>query len=72
MWYAEILGTVASLIIVSSFISKDIKVIRILNTVGSIMCLIYGILIHSFSNVFLNSLMILIQIYHLIKLRKHP
>lgn len=72
MLYAEILGTIASLIIVSSFIFKDVRMIRILNTIGSIMCLIYGILIHSFSNVFLNSLMILIQTYHLIKLRKHP
>ena len=48
---------------------KDIKIIRILDTVGALLYVIYGILIHSWANIFLNTILILIQIYRLIELK---
>ena len=66
----ELLGIIASLFIIAAFIFKDIKIIRILDAVGALLYVLYGILIHSFSNVLLNSFLVIIQIYHLIKLNK--
>ena len=66
----EILGIVASLFIIAAFIFKDIKIIRILDAVGATLYIIYGVLIHSFSNVLLNGFLVAIQIYHLYKLSK--
>lgn len=34
MWYAEAIGIVATVIILASFITSDIRKIRIWNTVG--------------------------------------
>jgi hypothetical protein len=67
----EILGIVASLFIILAFLFKDVRIIRILDTVGALLYVIYGILIHSWSNIFLNTVLILIQIYRLIELKRN-
>ena len=64
----EILGTMASIIILISFTMKDIKKIRLINIIGSIIFIIYAIYIKSFSVCFLNSMMIFVHIYQLKKL----
>ena len=66
----EILGIVASLFIIAAFMFKDVRIIRLLDAVGAILYIIYGVLIHSFSNVLLNGFLVAIQIYHLYKLSK--
>ena len=66
----EILGIVASLFIILAFLFKDIRIIRILDTVGATLYVIYGILIDSWANIFLNTILILIQIYRLIELKR--
>ena len=67
----EILGIVASLFIILAFLFKDVRIIRILDTVGALLYVIYGILINSWSNIFLNTVLILIQIYRLIELKRN-
>lgn len=67
----EILGIVASLFIILAFLFKDIRIIRILDTVGALLYVIYGILIQSSANIFLNTVLILIQIYRLIELKRN-
>lgn len=67
----EILGIVASLFIILAFLFKDIRIIRILDCVGATLYVIYGILIHSWANIFLNTILILIQIYRLIELKRN-
>ena len=67
----EILGIVASLFIILAFLFKDIRIIRILDTVGALLYVIYGILIGSWANIFLNTVLILIQIYRLIELKRN-
>ena len=66
----EYVGILGSIIIVLAFAMKQEKHIRIFDIVGAALFVVYGILIHSFSNVFLNSILILINIYRLYKKEK--
>lgn len=65
----EILGTIATIIILISFLMTDIKRIRTINLIGDILYLIYGIIIGSFSIILLNIILSIIQIYYLIKIK---
>lgn len=66
----EIIGTIASIVIMLAFILNGEKKIRIVDLIGAILFIVYGVLIKSFSVVFLNGCLILVQIYKLYKLRK--
>ena len=66
----EYIGILGSIIIVLAFAMKQEKYIRIFDMVGAALFVVYGILIHSFSNVFLNSVLILINVYRLYKKEK--
>lgn len=66
----EMLGIIASLFVISAFLFKNVKIIRILDAVGAFLYVIYGILIHSYANILLNAVLIAVQIYHLYKLNK--
>lgn len=68
--FVEILGIVASLFVISAFLFKNVKIIRLLDAVGALLYVIYGILIHSYANILLNTILIAVQIYHLHKLNK--
>lgn len=63
----EILGTLASVIVLISFLMKGEKKIRIINIIGALMFVIYGILINAFSVYFLNGMLCLVHIYKLIR-----
>lgn len=67
MQLIEIIGTLGSIFVLISFIVNDIKKIRIINIIGSIFFVIYGIYINAFSTWFLNGALILIHIYYLIR-----
>ncbi len=68
--YKEIIGIIATLFIVVAFSLKGELKIRILDTVGAIIFIVYGSLINSVSVVVLNSLLVIIQLYHIYKLSK--
>ena len=68
--FVEILGIVASLFVISAFLFKNVKIVRVLDAVGALLYVIYGILIHSYANILLNTVLIAVQIYHLYKLNK--
>lgn len=63
----EIIGTIASIIVLISFLFKNEKQIRIINIIGAICFVIYGITINAFSIWFLNGMLILIHIFKLVK-----
>lgn len=65
----EVLGTIASIIVLISFLMKDEKGIRMVNVVGALVFVIYGIGINAFSVWFLNGMLFFIHIYKLIKMR---
>ena len=66
----ELLGIIASLFIISAFLFKDVKTIRILDSIGAFLYVIYGALIHSYANILLNVVLIIIQIIRIIQLKK--
>lgn len=63
----EIIGILAGLLVLGSFLFKDQVKIRIVNAVGSVIFVVYGILITSYATIFLNSVMIVVQIHYLCK-----
>ncbi len=65
----EIIGTIASIIVLLSFLMKGEKRIRLINILGALVFVIYGVLIGAFSIWFLNSILVVIHIYKLIKSR---
>lgn len=66
----EILGIIATLFIVIAFAQSGEVKIRILDAVGAVLFILYGILIHSFSTVLLNSILVAVQVYKLTKIKK--
>lgn len=66
----EILGWIATLIIIVSFIQKDIFKLRLYSLFGAIFWIIYGFLLESYSIIFLNFIICIIQTYWLLKLYK--
>ena len=66
----EILGLIATILIVLSMCFKDIKIIRFINLVGSICFVIYGISINALYTWIANLILIFVQIYYLIKIYK--
>ncbi len=65
----EVIGVCASIIVLISFLLKGEEKIRIVNLVGAILFVIYGLLIHAFSVWFLNSVLVLVHLYKLIKFK---
>ena len=65
----EILGWVATLVIIVSFLVNDIKTLRTFSLIGAILWVIYGFAIQSSSIVFLNLVIVGIQIYKLYKIK---
>lgn len=61
----EIIGIVASILVLISFLFKKEKHIRIVNITGAITFVIYGILINALSIWLLNSILIIIHVYYL-------
>lgn len=66
----EILGIIASCFVLSSFLTNNIKKVRIVNIVGAILYIIYGCYINSISNIILNSVLVIVHIYNLYKLER--
>lgn len=63
----EVLGIIATLFVLLSFLFKSPKKIRIVNIVGAALFVIYGLCIDSLSVWLLNGVLIVIHIYHLAK-----
>lgn len=70
MWYIELIGIIASLFVTISFIFTGLRKIRIINTIGSIIFVIYAILIGSISVGITNGVAIIINLYYLFKDKK--
>ena len=64
----EVVGWIATLIVISSFIINDMLRLRAVNLIGAICWLIYGILAVSSSIIFLNIVIVGIQSFKIWKL----
>lgn len=67
----EILGILSTLFIVAAFICKNITYIRILDAVGALGFVVYGIVTKTWSTAALNFVLIIVNVVHLIKTKKH-
>lgn len=61
----EIIGICATLFVLLSFLMKKITIVRIINIIGAILFVIYGVLINAFSTWLLNAILIVIHIVYL-------
>ena len=71
----ELIGIFATILILISMIHNSTTIVgnirmRIYNIIGSIVYIIYGIFIHSFSTILLNTIVIFIHIVNLYKIYK--
>lgn len=63
----EVLGVIASIVVLISFLFKQEKYIRLVNILGALCFVVYGLLLGAFSVWFLNGALIVIHIYYLTK-----
>lgn len=66
----EIIGIIASMLVMFAFAQKDAIAIRTYDLAGAVLYVLYGFMIHSLSNILLNCVLVCIQIYHLYHLLK--
>ena len=66
----ENFGYLATILVISSFMVKDIILLRALNTLGAILFCYYAIVIQSTPVLVTNALIGIINIYHLSKMSK--
>lgn len=66
--WSEYVGYLASVFVILSFMLKDLKKIRVVNLVGCIAFVVYGIFSGMLWPVIIpNAILSVIQVYHLIK-----
>lgn len=63
----EAIGIAGTLFVLLSFLMKDLKKVRIINIVGAVLFVIYGLLIGALSTWLLNGILVIIHIVYLIK-----
>lgn len=70
MEITEVIGWVGNVIVVISFLQKNIKKLRLYGLIGALVWIVYAIRIESNSLIILNLIILGIQSYHLWKIRK--
>lgn len=65
----ELLGTLASVVVLISFTQNKEINIRLINIIGCIMFIVYGILIKAWSVALLDGSLLILHIYKLIRLK---
>lgn len=70
MTVTEIIGYIGTILVLSSFLMKEMKKLRIGNIIGSSTFIIYGILLQSIPVIITNVFIVLINAYYLIKENK--
>lgn len=64
----EVLGLLATLLVVASFLFQSVVLIRVVNMIGAVLFVAYGLLIHSPSVAIVNMVVIVVQVFQLVKL----
>lgn len=66
----ELIGIAGTVLILIGFLSNSEKKIRVFDMIGSACFVTYGILIHAWSNILLNGILIFVHIYKLYRMRR--
>ena len=67
----ELVGWIATFVVIGSFLVNDMIKLRSINLVGATLWLIYGIIASSYSIIFLNIVVMSIQIFKINQLIKN-
>ena len=63
----EVIGYIGSALVLLSFMMVSVYKLRIVNTIGSLFCVIYGFLIGAYPTVVMNIALVAINVYYLMK-----
>jgi len=63
----DIIGYIGTILVLISFAMKDIKKLRIINIIACVIFVYYSYLINAMPNIILNILVIMLNLYYLIK-----
>ena len=63
----EIWGYISMIFVLVSMLMKNMKLLRIINSISCVMFIIYGIALGAYPIILLNTLVILINVFRLIK-----
>ena len=66
----EIIGYVGSALVLLSFLMSSVLKLRIINSLGSLASLIYGLLVHTYPTVIMNGALLIINIVFIIRMSK--
>ncbi|WP_029320183.1 hypothetical protein [Butyrivibrio sp. AE3004] len=66
----EIIGYIGSALVLISFMMVSVFKLRIVNTLGSLFCVVYGFLIHAYPTVIMNIALVAINVYYLVKMMR--
>ena len=66
----EIFGYVATLIVAASFLSKSIVPLRIVNSIGAALFVVYALITQTYPVALLNAFLVVVHIYQLWRLKK--
>lgn len=69
MDFVDLIGWVATLLIIFSFLQKKMLRLRLLSLVGALFWMVWGFISSSWSVVFLNVVISIIQVYWIFKIR---
>ncbi len=69
--FTEVVGYAASIAVLCSFLLKDVKRLRIVNTIGCSIFLFYGVLLNfSIPIIITNAAIIIINMFYLVKMQR--
>jgi len=63
----ELIGLIAGIFVLISFLFKNVRTIRLFNIIGAAVFVIYGILINALSVWLLNGILIFVHIFYIRK-----
>ncbi|KZL19302.1 hypothetical protein PsAD2_02053 [Pseudovibrio axinellae] len=66
----ELVGYLASITVMTSLLMSNVLWLRVINMIGCSLFTLYGLSVAAYPVVLLNGMCVLINIYHLAKLRK--
>ncbi len=64
----ELIGYLGSALVLISFLMVSVYKLRVINSLGSVACVIYGLIIHAYPTVVMNLALLIINIYYLVKM----
>ena len=64
----EIFGYISMIVVLVSMMMKDVKTLRIVNSVACAMFVVYGFILNAYPIVIMNLLVIAINVYQVIKI----